>query len=251
MTIPHGPEFYDDDTIFSVYQSHRQRTDSANDTLEGPVIFELAGALTGQRILDLGCGEAGFGLEALRQNCASYLGLDGSRNMVAAAQQALAGTRGAVEHATLEAWDYPAHAFDLIVSRLVFHYVADLASLFSRLHRALAANGRLVFSVEHPVITACDLAWQGVGQRQAWLVDNYFHPGARRVAWLGGQVVKYHRTVEHYFTGLQQAGFVVEALREAEPVRERFTDEALFHRRQRIPLFLIIAAHKSSARHTP
>jgi hypothetical protein len=68
---------------------------------------------------------------------------------------------------------------------------------------------------------------------------------------MGGQVIKYHRTIEDYFTGLQRAGFVVESLREAEPQQEWFTeDEETYQRRKRIPLFLILAARKAST-HRP
>jgi cyclopropane fatty-acyl-phospholipid synthase-like methyltransferase len=244
MTAPDGPAFYDDDDVFSTYMARRQRTDRPNDTLEKPVILALAGDLTGQRMLDLGCGDAAFGREALDQGCQSYLGLEGSRNMFAAAEQLLAGTSGAVVLANIEDWEYPAAAFDLVVSRLALHYVAEVESVFQRVHHALVDGGRFVFSVEHPVITSSDKGWQGVGQRQGWLVDDYFQAGHRLTAWMGSHVVKYHRTIENYFVSLQQAGFKVESLREAEPHRERFEDEATYRRRQRIPLFLIMAAGK-------
>ncbi len=61
---------------------------------------------------------------------------------------------------------------------------------------------------------------------------------------MGDEVTKYHRTVEGYFAALQAAGFTVESLRESHPQRDRFTDEALFAQRQRIPLFLFLAAKK-------
>lgn len=54
----------------------------------------------------------------------------------------------------------------------------------------------------------------------------------------------YHRTIENYFVGLQRAGFVVESIHEAEPQREFFEDDYTYKRRQRIPLFLIIASQK-------
>lgn len=239
-----GPAFYDDDAIFQTYMARRRRADNPNDTLERPVILELAGDLTRRRILDLGCGDAAFGREALAQGCQSYLGLEGSRNMVEIAQQNLAGTTGCVVHATLETWDYPGEAFDLVLSRLVLHYIEDLEAVFRKVYRTLAAGGRLVFSVEHPLITSCDRGWQGQGPRQDWIVDDYFNTGRRVTAWLGGQVVKYHRTVENYFTGLQQAGLIIESVREAEPQREWFHDDETYQRRQRIPLFLIMAGKK-------
>jgi SAM-dependent methyltransferase len=241
-----GPAFYDDDAIFNTYMARRSRLDNPNDTLEKPIILALVGDLIDQRILDLGCGDAAFGREALSKGCRTYLGIDGSHNMIAAAQQGLAGTIGQVVQATVENWDYPAESFDLVVSRLVLHYIEDVDAVFKQVHHALIGGGRFVFSVEHPVITSCDRAWQGNGPRQDWIVDNYFNTGRRVTSWMGGQVVKYHRTVENYFVGLQRAGFVVESVREAEPEREWFEHDDTYQRRQRIPLFLIMAGRKIS-----
>jgi SAM-dependent methyltransferase len=243
-----GPAFYDDDAIFTTYMMGRQRHDNPNDTLEKPIILGLAGDLFNQRILDLGCGDAAFGREALAYGCQSYLGIEGSHNMVKAAQQVLVGTRGEVVQATVESWDYPVEAFDLAISRLVFHYTDDIDAVFKQIYKTLVSGGRLVFSVEHPVITSCDRGRQGNGPRQDWLVDDYFNAGQRITSWMGGQVVKYHRTVENYFVSLQQAGFLVESLREAEPQRERFENEGTYQRRRRIPLFLIMASTKQPAK---
>jgi SAM-dependent methyltransferase len=165
--------------------------------------------------------------------------------MVESAQQVLAGTPGKVVQATLESWDYPIETFDLVVSRLVLHYVKDIDAIFKQIHQTLAGEGRFIFSVEHPVITSCDRSWQGDGPRQDWLVDNYFDAGQRTTAWLGEQVVKYHRTIEHYFVSLQRAGFLVEGLREAEPQREWFEEDGTYQRRKRIPLFLIMAGQRN------
>lgn len=239
-----GPAFYDDDTIFNTYMARRSRSNNPNDTLEKPAIHELIGALTDLRVLDLGCGDATFGREALAHGCQSYLGIEGSRNMVAVAQKNLAGTLGQVVHATLENWDYPADTFDLIVSRLVLHYIKEIDAIFTGVHQALVVGGQFVFSVEHPVITSCDRGWQGNGPRQDWIVDDYFHTGRRLTSWMGGQVVKYHRTVENYFIELQQAGFAVESIREAAPQRKWFDDDETYQRRQRIPLFLIMAGRR-------
>ncbi len=125
-----GPEFYDDDANFKTYMARRSRSDNPNDTLEKPVILQLAGDLAQRQILDLGCGDAALGRHALSQGCHSYLGIEGSRNMVAAAQAVLAGTSGRVVQATVEGWDYPHAAFDLVVSRLVFHYIEDVEAVF-------------------------------------------------------------------------------------------------------------------------
>lgn len=239
-----GPAFYDDATIFATYMAHRQQPDNPPDTLEKPVLLDLVGDVAGLRILDLGCGAAVFGRAALDQGCQMYVGVEGSCNMVAAARKTLAGSSGAVVHATVQAWNYPEAAFDLVVSRLVLHYIEDLAAVCANVYRALAHDGRFIFSVEHPVITACARSWQTLGSRQDWIVDDYFVSGPRITAWLGGEVVRYHRTVEEYFGTLQAAGFGVESVRESRPRRERFADVATYEQRTRIPLFLFLAARK-------
>ena len=241
----HGPEFYDDETVFVTYMTGREtRIDSPNETLEKPVFDELLGDPTGLRILDLGCGNAAFGLEALRQGCQSYLGIDGSHRMIEAAKKKLAGTSGRVVCESMETWQYPLRQFDLVTSRLAFHYIREIEALFAKVYQALTAGGRLIFSVEHPVITSCDRAWQTGGPRQDWIVDGYFETGPRTTNWMGGKVIKYHRTIEDYFTALRAAGFVIDALRESRPQRARFQDRATYERRKRIPLMLFFSVSR-------
>jgi SAM-dependent methyltransferase len=238
----HGPEFYDDRKVFATYRARREtRMDSPNDVLEKPVFDELAGDLAGLRILDLGCGSASFGREAYQQGCRSYLGIDGSNNMVELAKDVLAETPGEVVKAKIEAWDYPQHQFDLVTSRLALHYIEDIEAVFAKVFQALVAAGRFIFSVEHPVITSCDRAWQTGGPRQYWIVDDYFEIGPRITSWMGGRVVKYHRTIEDYFGALVRAGFAVNAVRESRPQRALFADEATYERRKRIPLMLFFS----------
>lgn len=238
-----GPDFYDDEAVFNTYMSGREtRIDGPNDTLEKPVFDVLAGSLANLRILDLGCGNAAFGLEALQQGCSSYFGIDGSHKMVEAAKEKLAGTLGKVEYAPIEAWEYPLHQFDLVTSRLALHYVPQIDTVFAKVYQALVERGRFIFSIEHPVITSCDRAWQSGGLRQDWIVDDYFETGPRLTKWIGSEVIKYHRTIEDYFSALRNTGFVVQALRESRPRREQFRDEATFKRRKRIPLMLFFSA---------
>jgi SAM-dependent methyltransferase len=238
----HGPEFYDDPEVFATYRARREtRVDSPNDVLEKPIFDELAGDLAGLRILDLGCGAAGFGREAYEKGCRSYLGIDGSEKMVRLARDVLAETPGQVVRARIETWDYPPHQFDLVASRLALHYIEDVQAVFTKVFRTLVAGGRFVFSVEHPVITSCDRAWRAGGPRQQWIVDDYFETGPRVTSWMGGTVIKVHRTIEDYFCALCRAGFVVNAVRESRPRRALFADQATYERRKRIPLMLFFA----------
>ena len=93
--------------------------------------------------------------------------------MVNSAQRVLDGTSGKVVHATVENWGYPAQAFDLVISRLVLHYVKDIDSIFRQVYQTLTKKGRFVFSIEHPVITSCE--------RRVWIgFDEHQLPGRRK-----------------------------------------------------------------------
>jgi SAM-dependent methyltransferase len=241
-----GPRFYDDDQVFATYMRHRQRDESPNDTLEKPDLLDLIGSAVGLRVVDLGCGDAQIGKELLAGGGASYLGVEPSQNMIGAARETLAGTGGEAVQATIEAWEYPAEAFDLVISRLALHYVEEIGATFRRVFRTLVPGGRFVFSVEHPVITSCDRAYApGPGaRRQDWIVDGYHVSGRRVTNWMGQDVLKFHHTIEEYFSALTQAGFLVDGLREGRPRRELFLSEETYLRRLRIPLMLLLAAHK-------
>ncbi len=239
-----GPGFYDDADIFATYMRHRQQDETPNDTLERPDLLDMIGEVTGLRVLDLGSGDAQIGRDLLAAGAVAYLGVEPSTNMMQAGTATLADTAGQITQATIEAWDYPAAAFDLAISRLALHYVEDVATTFRQVFGALSPGGRFVFSVEHPVITSCNRALDGGGQRHTWTVDNYHIEGRRATRWLGGDVVKYHRTVEVYVGSLLAAGFALEGLREASPRRAAFLREETYRRRQRIPLFLLLAGRK-------
>ncbi len=243
-----GPDFYDDAETFNTYMARRDRPESPNEVLKRPVIEDLIGEVRALDILDLGCGHGKFGAWLLARGCASYTGLDGSERMVSAAKLSLEGTRGRVVRGDIEAWDYPSSEFDLVVSRLAFHYIQDLEKALSGIHRALRDSGRLIFSVEHPVITSSDQSRQRGGKRSSWIVDRYFESGRRETSWLGSRVTKYHRTVEDYFGLAQRAGLAVESLRESRPDPERIHDPTELERRRRIPLMLFLACRRLTTR---
>src|SRR5207244_5896913 len=101
-----------------------------------------------------------FGRDLLDAGALSYVGVDASANMAALADQTLPGC---VRHERIEEFTAPPGSMELVVSRLALHYVSDVGAVLRRVYTTLADSGRLVFSVEHPVITSSDQAWQGRG----------------------------------------------------------------------------------------
>lgn len=237
-----GGTFFDQPDVFDAYWRARSRQESANSVLEQPIIESLIGSVDQLAVLDLGCGDGQYGKQLLAQGAASYYGIDASMRMVSLAKKNLTEGNAHVVHQAFEEMELPAGKFDLAVSRLALHYVDDLVHVLTKVCRSLASGGRLVFSVEHPLLTSCQES-QGTKQG-SWVVDDYFVAGARDVLWFGDRVRKYHRSIEDYFLAVQQAGFQVEMLRESKPDRAQFSSEAEYSRRMRIPLFLLMTGRK-------
>ncbi len=241
-----GPDFYDTAGVFDTYSKHRSRADSPNANMEQPLLWNLIGDPKGLDILDLGCGDAAIAKKFKTTGANSYEGVEGSQRMFEASVKNIEVGFSKVSNHWLEDFQPTPKNYDLVISSLVFHYIADLPLLFEKVYRALRPGGRFIFSVEHPVITSCNLSLEKTAVREAWIVDDYFDRRPRNTVWMGDQVTKYHRTIEDFFDLLITAGFQLEKLKEAEPAKELFPDEMLWKRRSRIPLFLVLSAVKKT-----
>ena len=242
-----GGTFYEDSELFERYRQHRAWSLSPNAAMEGPAVLEELGPVSGLRVLDLGCGDAEIGRDLLGAGAARYRGIDGSERMVRAARSVLAGTAGEAALGDIEDLAEPAESFDLVLSRMALHYVADLGRVFRACRECLAPGGRLVFTVVHPVISSHDARASSTEARQNWVVDDYFLAGPRDQQWLGARTVWHHRSIEDYVYELRNAGFTLVNLRECAPRRERFDEEAEFQRRRRIPLVLLLVGARESS----
>lgn len=239
-----GPNFYDEAHVFDAYSKLRSQPQSANETIEQPILWDLIGSSQGMDVLDLGCGDANVSKRHQISGARSYVGVDGAKRMIALAQKNIQPGFSQIYHFDLLEFDYPKESFDLVTASLSLHYIRDLRALLEKIYFSLRPNGRLIFSVEHPVITSCNLSLDQNTQRESWIVDNYFSQGSRTVQWMGDTVTKYHRTIEEFLSLLKNAGFGLENLKEGQPEEKFFENKMLFARRQRIPLFLIIEARK-------
>jgi len=234
-----GPHFFDDKDIFEIYWNRRKRPDNPNDVIEKPIMLELVDNVKYMDILELGCGGGDFGDLLLSMGCQSYTGIDASQRMIERAGKTLESPRATVVHGNFTAYDFVPAQYHLIISRLTLHYVAQLDDLFVRLKSALKPEGRFVFSVEHPVLTANNMATEKLDVfRDVWTVDNYFKSGRREVNWMGKTVIKYHRTLEEYIQLFMQTGYKLVTLRESKPLPQNFSNPHEYERRLRVPLYL-------------
>jgi len=236
-----GGAFYDEPEVFERYRRHRQWSLNPSVVMEEPALLEELGVVSGVRVLDLGCGDAAVGRMLLDAGAVRYLGVHGSARMVEAGRAALGGTVGEVVRCDIEEFSAAPGSFDLVLSRMAFHYLKDISGVLEACHEWLSPGGRLVFTIVHAVITSHDARASTDEPRRDWVVDDYFDCGARAQQWLGVRSCWYHRTIEEYVRLLRQAGFALTNLRECAPVRERFDDQAEFERRRSIPLVLLLS----------
>jgi SAM-dependent methyltransferase len=122
----------------------------------GPVVLRALGPVSGQRLLDVGCGCGTFTLEVARAagEAGFVCGLDVSVPMLERAREggAAAGLRN-VEflQADAQTHGFDAGSFDAVVSRFGVMFFDDPVAAFANLRRALRGGGRLAFVCWQPL----------------------------------------------------------------------------------------------------
>jgi SAM-dependent methyltransferase len=138
-----------------------------------------------------------------------------------------------------EPFPLPDDAFDLVLSSLTLHYVADWIGPLCEFRRVLRPGGRLVFSTHHPSATV-DPGDDYFALRR---VDDAFGDFAAEKV----PVRYYHRPLEKIVDDVVAAGFVVRALREPRPAPEaERQDPALAAKLRTRPWFLVVDAEAAA-----
>jgi SAM-dependent methyltransferase len=250
MTAEPPPQnVYDDPAFFAGYSRLERFGAGWTTAFELPSLLSLLPAVTGSRVLDLGCGAGQLAHHLAAKGAAEVIGVDLSERMLALARAEWSHPRVTYQRAALEEVAFPLDRFELVVSSLAFHYVADYQGLCRRIAGWLVRGGALVFSTEHPVYltraTAEGWVRDPAGHPLYWAVDRYGEEGLRYERWMVDGVQKYHRMVSTLLNGLIDAGLTVERVLEPMP------DEAVLRRRpdwiyeRKRPFCLLVRARKA------
>jgi SAM-dependent methyltransferase len=239
---------YDDPDFFAGY-SKLPRSEHGLGVVYEWAAFQrlLPASFAGKRVLDLGCGLGYFAREARTRGASEVIAVDLSERMLDEARRRTSDPAIRYERAALEDFQAEPASFDLVVSTLALHYIADYAGLVRRIATWLVPGGRFAFSVEHPIFTAHGSSdWYNGpdGQRLHWPVDRYREEGERRTRWFVDGVVKYHRTIETYVNGLLGAGLRLVRLEEPEAEADLLAIKPEWRSENRRPPFLLLAADK-------
>ncbi|WP_202867467.1 class I SAM-dependent methyltransferase [Kribbella pittospori] len=122
-----------------------------NGHYERPAMLDLAGDVAGRRILDVGCG-AGPLSAALRDRGAIMSGFDVSSAMIELARRRLGEDADLTVADLAKPLPYADAAFDDVVASLVLHYLEDWTEPLAELRRVLKPGGRLILSLNHPIV---------------------------------------------------------------------------------------------------
>ena len=126
--------------------------------------------------------------------------------------------------------------FDVILSSLVLHYLADLTETFREWARLLRPSGTLVFSTHHPIHQATLL---DPGYLCTELIEEEWD-------WLGEKMRYYRRPLRDLTEPLASAGFVIERISEPSPSGALKTkDPDGYDLLSRLPAFIFVCARKA------
>lgn len=239
---------YDNNTFFKKYQEIRARENNYNNLLEQPNFFSLIPTLKKKVVLDIGCGVGDFSAYCISQGAKHVTGVDISSNMIANAKRRHNHECITFELTAIEEMTVPNGTIDFVSSSLAFHYIADFQLLIKKISMALCEGGILLFSLEHPIVTANKGKENWITAKEGNLlhfaVDNYQDEGLRTQNWLVDNVMMYHRTMSTILNTLIESGLQIEKIIEPIPTKEAVSNLPSLHKEFRRPSFLIIRAKK-------
>jgi len=214
-----------------------------------PAILKLLGDAEGKRVLDLGCGNGYFAV-LLAKRGARVVGVDVSERMIAIAKgHAPRGLGIGYLAGNISDIGIKGGSFDCIISNMAFHNIADIGSTAEECARVLKRDGKLIFTMVHPMRDAAEIKKDGKGYHAE--VKDYGR--SRRVANLmakkrgWGTVDSYHRPLGAYFDSLISAGFAITGFKEIYTSYEngvKITDRKLLRFKGSFPSFLVIQCTK-------
>jgi ubiquinone/menaquinone biosynthesis C-methylase UbiE len=243
---------YDDPRFFQGYRRMREDPQSANELIEQPALRACLPPLEGLEVLELGCGMGQLSLWLAQGGASRVLATDASERMLAVARSERPHERVEYRLCAMEDLSFPPASFDLVVSSLALHYVADHAALVCKVAGWLRPGGRFVYSVEHPTKTAPkdpgkDWARDEEGNELYWPLSDYSEEGPREEEWFAGSVVKHHCKLSSMLNDLVASGMAIERVEEPEETLASGRRKPIFPQNRHRPSVLVVRSAKGTA----
>lgn len=238
---------YDDPSFFGQYSQMARSVGGLQAAGEWYVLRDMLPNLENAVVLDLGCGFGWHCRYAASQKALRVVGVDISARMLARARETTTEPNIEYQQMAIEDIGFPPGTFNVVLSSLALHYIADFASVCRKVFDCLQPGGVFVLSVEHPIFTALaaqDWYYDAAGNRLHWPVDRYQEEGLRHTRFLENEVIKYHRTVATWINTLLQAGFQLQRVEEPAPAADIIAQYPGMKDEARRPIFLLLSVIK-------
>ena len=162
----------------------------------------------GRATLELGCGEGRFGRELVARGH-SVTGVELSPTLAALARESFD-----VVEADAAALPFPDASFDLVVAFMSLMDIDDMAGAVREAARVLEPGRPFSASIRHPVLSA------GKGDPFT-IAGSYLEPHRYWEGLVTSELEfeSWHRPLEAYTRAFEEAGLLIEALRELQGVK--------------------------------
>lgn len=202
-----------------------------------PAIRSAMGDVRGLCVLDAGCGPGFLIRDLIDGGSSIVVGFDISPAMVRIAQHRAGSQAKTFVSDLAEPIPLNDACFDLVVSSLAIDYVRDWSVPLREFRRLLRSDGRLIFSVQHPMgsydwyrppsafgVHYCEVEWNG------FTADPVVVPD-------------YYRSFEEIINPVIAADFKITGLHETRPIETLSeVDPKKYERGMNFPTFMVIEA---------
>lgn len=241
---------FDNKEFFEEYKKLGETDNNYNDLLEQPAMKKMLPDLKGKTILDIGCGFGNNCSEFLKAGAVNVVGIDLSDKMLSVARSI--NCHKDIEYMQMDMSEISKlnKKFDFVYSSLAFHYAENFEKLSSDIFNLLNENGELLFSQEHPFVTASKngnggyYLYDDCENATAFVVSDYSYAGKRSGKWFVDGVENYHRTFADIVNSLCKSGFTIKEICEPLPSEYAVEKRNGLIKEFIKPNFLIVSAKK-------
>jgi ubiquinone/menaquinone biosynthesis C-methylase UbiE len=220
-----------------VADTYSQMMGTSNDRIYQQfrdVLWDSLGNLSGQAVLDIGCGHGWLSKLMLEAN-ARVWGIDGSEELLNKARQNC-------PEVEFTQWDLidglpeTDRKYDRMLAYMVLMDVPDLGKLLQGVRNGLTKGGKFIFTITHPCFyNYKSRRDEATGQLYCGVKD-YLPQAKWRIESFGGHW-HYHRSLTYYVECLRKSGLALTRLYEPEQIAYD-VENTEFHRH--IPKFMLV-----------
>ena len=220
-----------------------------------PAIFKLIGDLNDLKILDVGCSTSCLS-RSLAKRGAIVIGIDSSPEMLKFALDRENNTPLNIRYYCIDIKKLSNHLkekFNFIITNFTLQDVEDFESILKELRRYILANGKLIISLEHPVIGIFNELH--VTTKREWIdcnkkSKNYLDIFSRykkckkvKIFWKKDlSSITFYRTFEEYTNALYNSNFVISRILEPTISKSQAMKGPKNNLSSKLPMFIIIEA---------